>query len=85
MSEETLDLLRKAKAQTFACRFCGLQTIHNYLMFLRDKNVAALRDASQLVLIDIRGETAEEEHNQMRVFKSQWFDLAKFASKVPTA
>lgn len=21
----------------------------------------------------------------MRVFKSQWFDLAKFASKVPTA
>lgn len=46
MSEETLALLRKAKAQPFNCRFIGLMHIHNYLMFLRDKSGGIIRDAS---------------------------------------
>lgn len=38
MSEETTNLLRKAKAQPFNCHFVGLMAIHNYLMFIRDKS-----------------------------------------------
>lgn len=54
MSEETQNILRKAKAQTFNCRFVGLLFIHNYLMFLREKS-GIIKDASQLVFLDIRG------------------------------
>ena len=55
MSEATLQLLQKAKVQPFNCRFISLLHVHNYLMFLRDKSVSAIKDTNQLVLLDIRG------------------------------
>jgi hypothetical protein len=45
-SEETQDLLRKAKAQPFNCRFVGLMFVHNYMMFLRDKTNSVIRDGT---------------------------------------
>ena len=47
-------------------------------MFLRDKSVSAIKDAGQLVLLDIRGETAAESYEKNRIFKSEWFDIRKF-------
>ena len=45
-TEETQDLLRKAKAQPFNCRFVGLMFVHNYMMFLRDKSNSVIRDGT---------------------------------------
>ena len=45
MSDETQNILRKAKAQPFNCRFVGLLFFHNYLMFLREKS-GIIKDAS---------------------------------------
>lgn len=83
-SEPTQALLQKAKAQPFNCKFVGLVQIHNYLMSLRDKNAGSkgIRDPSQLIFLDIRGETSSEYFEQVRVFKSQWFDLAAFVKKL---
>jgi hypothetical protein len=61
MSEETQNLLRRAKAQPFNCRFVGLLFIHNYLMFVRDK---IIKDATQLVMLDIRGANQAEFFDQ---------------------
>jgi hypothetical protein len=80
MSEATVSLLAKAKAQPFNCRFVGLIFIHNYLMFLRDKSSQIIRDASQLVLLDIR---SQADNDVAKVFKSQWFDLANFLAMDP--
>lgn len=74
-------MLRKARAQPFNCRFVGLLYIHNYLMFLRDKSCGIIKDMSQLSLLDIRGTSAAEHHDQHRVFKSTWFDLELFMKK----
>ena len=51
-------------------------------MFLRDKNDQVIKDSSQLVLLDIRGEYKEQYYDTLRVFKSQWFDLAEFVKLV---
>ena len=67
MSDETVIMLAKAKAQSFNCRFVGLIFIHNYLMLLRDKNSQVIRDASQLVLLDIR---SQADFEIAKVFKS---------------
>jgi hypothetical protein len=69
MSEETQNILRKAKAQPFNCRFVGLLFIHNYLMFLREKN-GIIKDKTQLVFLDIRGKSADDYYAKQRVFKS---------------
>jgi hypothetical protein len=80
-SDETVSILRKAKAQPFNCRFIGLLFVHNYLMFLRDKSGGIIKDSSQLSLLDIRGSTSAQFHDTERVFKSTWFDLAAFMRK----
>ena len=82
MSEETTNLLRKAKAQPFNCHFVGLMYIHNYLMFIRDKTSGSslIKEATQLVFIDIRGQNPKEYFEETRVFKSEWFDLPKFVN-----
>ena len=80
MSEETSNLLRKAKAQTFNCRFVGLMFIHNYLMFIREKN-GPIKDGSQLVFLDIRGKTKSQFFDKQRIFKSEWFDIIDFMKK----
>lgn len=67
MSEETTLMISKAKAQSFNCRFVGLVHIHNYLMLLRDKSSQVIRDASQLVLLDIR---SQADYEIAKVFKS---------------
>ena len=54
--------------------------IHNYLMFIREKN-GPIKDASQLVLLDIRGQTKNQFFDQQRIFKSEWFDLDDFMKK----
>ena len=82
MSEETKKLIEKAKFQSFNCRFISLLHIHNYLMFLRDKSVSSINDKNQLVLIDIRGESQAEYHDEHRIFMSTWFDMRKFGQKV---
>ena len=56
--------------------------LHNYLMFLRDKSVSAIKDASQLVLLDIRGHQSKDSFDQHRVFKSEWFDMSKFEEQL---
>lgn len=56
--------------------------VHNYLMFLRDKSVSAIKDASQLVLLDIRGTKASDFYDNVRIFKSEWFDINNFAYKL---
>lgn len=82
MSDETIILLAKAKAQSFNCRFVGLIFIHNYLMLLRDKNSQVIRDASQLVLLDIR---SLADFDIGKVFKSQSFNLLEFLSLEPNS
>lgn len=54
--------------------------IHNYLMFIREKN-GPIKDASQLVLLDIRGKTKNQFFDKQRIFKSEWFDLDDFMKK----
>ena len=54
MSEQTLSLLQKAKSQPYNCRFISLLHVHNYLMFLRDKSVSAIKDANQLVFLEYK-------------------------------
>ena len=78
MSEQTQALLQKSKLQPFSLRFISLMHVHNYLMFLRDKSVSAIKDGSQLVLLDIRGATPAEAFEKNRIFKSEWFDIRKF-------
>lgn len=78
MSEQTQALLQKSKLQPFSLRFISLMHVHNYLMFLRDKSVSAIKDGSQLVLLDIRGATSAEAFEKNRIFKSEWFDIRKF-------
>ena len=56
--------------------------IHNYLMFLRDKSVPAIKDANQLVFLDIRGTKASDFHDNVRIFKSEWFDINNFEYKL---
>jgi hypothetical protein len=81
MSDETQQLLRKAKSQPYNCRFIGLLFIHNYLMALREKN-GVIKDASQLVFLDIRGKSADDFFAKQRVFKSVWFNLEDFILKL---
>lgn len=82
MSDETLQLLQKAKLQPFNCRFVSLMHVHNYLMFLRDKSVPAIKDPSQLVFLDIRGTKSSEYFDNVRIFKSEWFDINNFEYKL---
>lgn len=84
MSDETLQLLQKAKVQPFNCRFISLLHVHNYLMFLRDKSVSSIKDANQLVLLDIRGTKSSDYHDNVRIFKSEWFDIREFEEKLIT-
>lgn len=77
-SEETQALIKKANQQSFGCKFASLVTIHNYLMFLRDKSVTAVKD-NDLSMLDIR---QKEDFQEQRIFKAQWFDLATFMEKL---
>lgn len=54
--------------------------IHNYLMFIREKN-GPIKDGSQLVLLDIRGKTKSQFFDKQRIFKSEWFDIIDFMKK----
>ena len=56
--------------------------VHNYMMFLRDKSVSAIKDASQLVLLDIRGKQSSDHFDHVRIFKSEWFDIVDFENKL---
>ena len=49
-------------------------------MFLRDKSSNVIRDASQLVFLDIR---SQADHEISRVFKAQWFNLKEFLAMEP--
>ena len=82
MSEQTLSLLQRAKSQPYNCRFISLLHVHNYLMFLRDKSVPAIKDANQLILLDIRGTKQSDYYDNVRVFKSEWFDINTFEYKL---
>ena len=81
MSEKTQQLIKRAQAQPFNCRFVSLLHVHNYMMFLRDKSVSAIKDG-QLVLLDIRGTKQSDFYDNIRVFKSDWFDINMFEHKL---
>lgn len=46
-------MIKKANKENFGCKNASLVTIHNYLMFRRDKSVTAIKD-NDLSLLDIR-------------------------------
>lgn len=46
--------------------------VHNYMMFLRDKSNAVIRDTTQLKFLDIR---SKEQFVKSSVFKSEMFNL----------
>ena len=79
MSDQTQALIKKMnQTSTFGCKFASLVTIHNYLMFLRDKSVSNVKD-NDLSLLDIRQKSSYDEQ---RIFKYEWFDLTGFAQEL---